>query len=57
MANGNPFDEMNMDKFMEILSKILSKKYGCKITMTAIPKNQVMQESAREAESAEQKAG
>jgi hypothetical protein len=38
--NENPFSGMNMNRFMEVLSEILSKKYGCKITMTAIPKEE-----------------
>ena len=28
-------DKLNVDKLMQVLSEILSKKYGCKITMTA----------------------
>ena len=57
MANSNTDPNTNVfpvHRLMEILSQILSEKYGCKITMTAIPKNQAMQDSARNAETPEQ---
>ena len=36
----NGWENFNVNKLMEVLSEILSEKYGCKITMTAIPKDQ-----------------
>ena len=33
------FDKNAIDKLMETLSDILSEKYGCKVTMRAIPKD------------------
>ena len=41
---------LNIDRMMDALSVILSDKYGCKVTIKAIPK-----ETA--AEQAEKKAG
>lgn len=32
-------DKLNIDRMMDALSVILSNKYGCKITLKAIPKN------------------
>lgn len=29
-----------VERLMQVMSEILSDKYGCKITMTAIPKDQ-----------------
>lgn len=31
----------DIDRLMQVLSEILSDKYGCKVTLTAIPKDQV----------------
>lgn len=31
-------NKLNMDRFMKTLSDILSEKHGCKVTMTATPK-------------------
>lgn len=53
----NGFSEFPIHKFMATLSEILSKKYGCKITITAIPKDQVQQGSDKETEAPTQKAG
>ena len=43
-------DKPNIDRMMDALSVILSNKYGCKVTLKAIPKNAA-------AEQAEKKAG
>ena len=32
-------DKLNVDRLTKALSEILSKKYGCKVTITAIPKS------------------
>lgn len=39
----------NVGRMMDVLSAILSEKYGCKVTLRATPK--------KTAENAEQKAG
>ncbi len=31
----------DIERLMQVLSEILSDKYGCKVTLTAIPKNQI----------------
>ena len=31
-------NKLNIDRLMQVLSEILSEKYGCKVTITAIPK-------------------
>ena len=36
-------DRINVDKLMQVLSEILSEKYGCKITMKAIPKDSLQE--------------
>ena len=41
-------DKLNVDKLMEVLSDILSKKYGCKVTMKAIPKDSVQEKPKEE---------
>lgn len=33
-------NELNVDRMMKTLSEILSKKYGCKVTITAVPKEE-----------------
>ena len=33
--------QISIDKFLKTLSEILSDKYGAKITLTAIPKEEV----------------
>ena len=40
----NGWENFNVNKLMEVLSEILSEKYGCKITMTAIPRDQATPE-------------
>lgn len=47
MENG--FDKLNVHKLMEVLSEILSEKYGCKVTITAIPKEKESEESTQKA--------
>ena len=53
----NGFENFPIHKFMEVLSNILSEKYGCKITITAIPKEQYEQETKQKAEDSAKKAG
>ena len=36
-------DKPNIDRMMDALSAILSNKYGCKVTLKAIPKNAATQ--------------
>lgn len=43
----------DIDRLMQVLSEIFSDVYGCKITLTAIPKDQAAQ-AGREQASAEQ---
>lgn len=31
-------NKLNIDRMMKTLSEILSEKYGCKVTITATPK-------------------
>ena len=51
------FSKLNINKLMEVLSEILSNKYGCKITMTAIPRDQATPEQlAEEAERKQKRA-
>ena len=33
-------NRINIDRLMEKLSEILSEKYGCKVTITAVPKEE-----------------
>ena len=42
-------NKLNMDRFMKTLSEILSEKYGCKVTITAVPKEQKQDEPAQKA--------
>ena len=42
-------DKLNMDRFMKTLSEILSEKYGCKVTITAIPKEKPTEEPVKKA--------
>ena len=43
----NNENKLNVDRLMKVLSEILSEKYGCKVTLTAIPKDQVKEESVQ----------
>lgn len=33
-------NRLNIDRMMKTLSEILSEKYGCKVTITAVPKEE-----------------
>ena len=33
-------NRINIGRLMETLSEILSEKYGCKVTITAVPKEE-----------------
>ena len=44
-------------KMMAVLSEILSEKYGCKVTIRAIPKDQAEAQAEQNIEVTEQKAG
>lgn len=44
MANG-----LNIDRMMKTLSEILSEKHGCKVTITAVPKDEKNEETAQRA--------
>ena len=33
-------NKINIDRLMKTLSEILSEKHGCKVTITAIPKEE-----------------
>lgn len=60
MSNtNNGFSEFPIHKFMATLSEILSEKYGCKITIKAIPKEEYYAKLAQseQSEQSEQKAG
>lgn len=40
----------DVDRVMKVMSEILSDKYGCKITMTAIPKSEITAQGGVDAE-------
>lgn len=42
-------NRLNVDRLMKTLSEILSEKHGCKVTLTAIPKEQKTEEPTRKA--------
>ena len=42
-------NKLNIDRMMKTLSEILSEKHGCKVTITAIPKNKDTAESEKKA--------
>lgn len=33
-------NRLNIDRMMKTLSEILSEKHGCKVTITAVPKDE-----------------
>ena len=39
----------NIDRMMDALSVILSNKYGCKVTLKAIPKNSATSQAEKRA--------
>lgn len=42
-------DRPNIDRMMKTLSEILSNKYGCKVTITATPKDKSAEETTQKA--------
>lgn len=42
-------NQLNIDRMMKALSEILSEKHGCKVTITAIPKEKAHEELTRKA--------
>lgn len=42
-------NKLNIDRMMKTLSEILSEKHGCKVTITAIPKEKDTEETAQKA--------
>lgn len=42
-------DKLNVDRFLKTLSEILSEKYGCKVTITATPKDKSTEETTQKA--------
>lgn len=42
-------NRLNIDRMMKTLSEILSEKHGCKVTITAIPKENKTEEAAQKA--------
>lgn len=44
MENNQKKNELNVDKLMKVLSEIMSEKYGCEITIRAIPKDKAKEQ-------------
>lgn len=42
-------NRLNIDRMMKTLSEILSDKYGCKVTITATPKEKETEEPTQKA--------
>lgn len=42
-------NRLNIDRMMKTLSEILSEKHGCKVTITAVPKDKQPQEPEQKA--------
>ena len=42
-------NQLNVEKLMQTLSEILSEKYGCKVTITATPKNEKTDDTTKKA--------
>ena len=42
-------NKLNIDRMMRTLSEILSEKHGCKVTITAQPKEQKTEETTQKA--------
>lgn len=42
-------NKLNIDRMMRTLSEILSEKHGCKVTITAVPKEKEPQEPVQRA--------
>ena len=55
MENNLNEGKLNVDRLMKVLSQILSEQYGCKVTLTAVPKAKAEVEKAEEIETATDK--
>lgn len=42
-------NKLNVDRLMKTLSEILSEMHGCKVTITATPKDQRSEETTKRA--------
>ena len=42
-------NKLNIDRMMKTLSEILSEKHGCKVTITAIPKEKITDNQTQKA--------
>ena len=42
-------NQLNIDRMMKTLSEILSEKHGCKVTITAVPKDKRTEEPTKKA--------
>lgn len=42
-------NQLNIDRMMKALSEILSEKHGCKVTITAVPKEKRTDEPTQKA--------
>lgn len=42
-------NQLNIDRMMKTLSEILSEKHGCKVTITAQPKERTAEETTQKA--------
>ncbi len=42
-------NKLNIDRMMRTLSEILSEKHGCKVTITATPKDNSAEETTKKA--------
>lgn len=42
-------NQLNIDRLMKTLSEILSEKHGCKVTITAVPKDRRTEEPTQKA--------
>lgn len=42
-------NKLNIDRMMRTLSEILSDKHGCKVTITAVPKENRTEETTQKA--------
>ena len=42
-------NQLNIDRMMKALSEILSEKHGCKVTITAVPKEKRTEEPTQKA--------
>ena len=42
-------NQLNIDRLMKTLSEILSEKHGCKVTITAVPKEKATEEPVQKA--------